>query len=220
MFNPDKGISLTTQPSGPPSSPLGFTAIAFNGSSTGSATGSWAVTDYNAGNGLDMGSIGLFPMLSGQQSQGLQDQQLKYSTVARSTTATHSRWEVNFSLTHNTQGGGWIVQHIVADFANSRACNGSGHCDYWEAWPVAPNSHVPSIIGFEPSNNTTYSDMFAGASGTHMRGSARFYEGLTLPSSFHQMDHFPSGQLLTTTTDPHLSTQNATRPMVRWWSVP
>ena len=67
MFNPDKGLSLTTQPSGPPSSPLGFTAIAFNGSSTGSATGSWAVTDYNAGNGLDMGSIALSPMLVAQQ---------------------------------------------------------------------------------------------------------------------------------------------------------
>lgn len=135
-------------------------------------------------------------------------EQLKFKTVSGGQGTT---WEIQWSLTHNTKVGGWIVQHIVADFA------GAGHYDYWEAWPVSANSHTPSIHGTD-ANGTSYSDMFAGNSGSHIHSSARFYDGLTLPSSFKvQPGNFPAGILRATTTDPKISTQNATPANVRWW---
>jgi hypothetical protein len=141
-------------------------------------------------------------------------QELKYKTVSGGQGTT---WEIQWSLTHNTAVGGWIVQHIVADFTNSTQCNGSGNCDYWEAWPVPANSHTPSISGTD-ANGTSYSDMFAGGAGSHIHASATFYEGLTLPSSFTiQPTGFPAGRLPATTTNPNLPTQNATVPNVRWW---
>jgi hypothetical protein len=121
-------------------------------------------------------------------------------------------WEVQFSLTHNTKVGGWIVQHIVAYFP------GNGTYDYWEAWQVAANSHVPTQRGFDPVTGKFYSDMFAGPKGSHIHGSARFYEGLKLPSSFTiQQQGFPAGILPATTKNPNLPTKNATAPNVRWW---
>jgi RHS repeat-associated protein len=140
--------------------------------------------------------------------QGLQNQQLKFKTVSGGQGTT---WEIQWSLTHNTTTGGWIVQHIVADFS------GAGHYDYWEAWPVSANSHVSSLHGTD-ANGASYSDMFAGGSGSHIHASARFYEGLTPPSSFKvQPAGFPAGILKATTTNPNLSTQSATAPNVRWW---
>jgi hypothetical protein len=140
--------------------------------------------------------------------QGLQDQQLKFKTVSGGQGAT---WEVDLSLTHNTTTGGWIVQHIVADFA------GAGHYDYWEAWPVSANAHVPSIHGIDATGHS-YSDMFAGNQGSHIHASARFYEGLHLPGSFKvQPAGFPAGILRATTRNPNLPIQNATAPNVRWW---
>ena len=145
-----------------------------------------------------------------QQQTGLQNEQLKYKTVSGGQHA--NPWEIQWSLTHNTKKGGWIVQHIVADF------KGAGHYDYWEAWPVAPYSHVPSVQGVD-ANGKSYSDMFAGAAGSHIHASARFYEGLTLPASFKvQPAGFPAGILRTTPSNPNLPTQNATAPNVRWWS--
>jgi hypothetical protein len=114
-------------------------------------------------------------------------------------------------LTHNTKVGGYIVQHIVADFA------GGGHFDYWEAWPVPANSHTPSVHGVDQAGNN-YSDMFAGNAGSHMHASARFYEGLQLPAAFKvQPAGFPAGILKAATTNPNLPEQNATPANVRWW---
>jgi RHS repeat-associated protein len=143
-----------------------------------------------------------------QQQQGLQNQQLKFKTVSGGQGQT---WEIQWSLTHNTKVGGYIVQHIVADFA------GGGHFDYWEAWPVPANSHTPSVHGVDQAGNN-YSDMFAGNAGSHMHASARFYEGLQLPAAFKvQPAGFPAGILKAATTNPNLPEQNATPANVRWW---
>jgi len=48
---------------------------------------------------------------------------------------------------------------------------------------VKANSHVPSLHGTD-QNGASYSDMFRGGTGSHIHASARFYEGLQLPSSF------------------------------------
>ena len=148
----------------------------------------------------------------GQQNQQGINNQLKYKTV---TGNQHSGpWEIKWSLKHNTRTGGWIVQHIVADFA------GAGHYDYYDEWSVAPNSHTPSIQGVD-GNGTLYSDMFSGGAGSHIHGSARFFEGLNLPDSFTvHPPGFPAGNLRSTTTNPNLPTDNATAPNVRWWGIP
>jgi hypothetical protein len=147
-----------------------------------------------------------------QHQRGLQRQQLKYKTISGSSST--DPWEIQWSLTHNTKKGGWIVQHFVADFA------GFEHYDYWEAWPVSPGSHVPSTQGID-TNLRLYSDMFAGPPRSHGHGSAAFYEGLRLPDSFTVHPRgFPAGILRATTVDPKLPTANATAPVVRWWKSP
>jgi RHS repeat-associated protein len=147
-----------------------------------------------------------------QQQNG---QKLKYKTVSGGQHS--SSWEINWSLTHNTKKGGWIVQHIVADFEGSTQCGGHGQCNYWEAWQVDPNSHTPLLHGLD-ANGTSYSDRFGGGAGSHIHASATFYEGLTLPSSFTvQPEGFPAADLRSTTTNPNLPTDNATAPNVRWW---
>jgi RHS repeat-associated protein len=110
------------------------------------------------------------------EQQGI-NSQLKYKTVSGGQHS--SSWEINWSLKHNTKKGGWIVQHIVADFEGSTQCGGHGQCNYWEAWPVAPNSHRPSIQGLD-ANGNSYSDIFGGGAGSHIHATATFYEGLTL----------------------------------------
>jgi hypothetical protein len=50
---------------------------------------------------------------------------LKFKTVSGGQGTT---WEIQWSLTHDTKTGGWIVQHFVADFAGALACEG----DYYQ----------------------------------------------------------------------------------------
>ena len=70
------------------------------------------------------------------------------------------------------------------------------------------------------ASGNSYSDMFAGGAGSQIFASARFYEGLTLPSSFTvQPQGFPAGILRATTSDPGLSTGDATAPVVRTWQA-
>jgi hypothetical protein len=156
--------------------------------------------------------------LQAQQQNGQQgiNNSLKYKTVAGG--QGQNRWEIQWSLTHNTKAGGWIVQHIVADYEGAGA--GAGHYDYYEAWPVAPDSHTPSIQGVD-GNGSLYSDMFARAAGSHIHASASFYEGLALPAAFKvQAEGFPAGILRATTVNQNLPMQNATSPNVRWWMAP
>jgi hypothetical protein len=158
--------------------------------------------------------VNLGVALSAQQQNGQQgiDNKLKYKIVSGG--QGQNPWEIKWSLTHNTKKGGYIVQHIVADFGDA------GHFDYYEAWPVAPKSHTPSIEGVD-ANGNAYSDMFSGPDGSHIHGSARFYEGLNLPDSFTvHPPGFPAGILRSTTTNPNLPTDNATAPNVRWWGIP
>ena len=133
--------------------------------------------------------------------------QLTYNTVLQEPNI----WEINWKLTRASTRGGWIVQHIVADFT------GVGHYEYWEAWPIPANSNVPSLHGVD-EYGVSYSDRFGGPAGSQIDGNASFYEGLTLPSSFTiQPQGFPAGILRATTSDPNLPTGNATFPVERFW---
>ena len=133
-------------------------------------------------------------------------QALKFRTVLGGQGT--SPWEIRWGLIQKSKSGGWIVQHIVADYM------GVGHYNYWEAWQVPPCSRFTTfhVAGFP------YDDMFRGPLGSHIHASARFYEGLALPAAFtvHPAP-FPAGILLATTVNPNLPTDNATAPNVRWW---
>lgn len=121
-----------------------------------------------------------------------------------------SPWLIQWKLNHESKSGGWIVQHIQANFT------GAGNFDYWEAWQVPAHSRsTKTLIVFG------YDDMFRGLTGSHIHSSARFYDGLQLPASFtvHPAG-FPAGVLRATTVDPHLPLKHATAADNRDWTSP
>lgn len=137
-------------------------------------------------------------------------QRLKFHTVSGSK-KTNS-WKIRWMLTKKSKAGGWIVQHIHADF------KAQGKFDYWEAWLVNANSRYTVFQKALP-----YDDEFGAISvGSHIEASARFYEGLRLTASFiFQSSAFPSGSLLpTATVNPHLPLSDATAADVRNWTKP
>ncbi len=156
----------------------------------------------------------------GQNSGGTNgagiENRLTYHTVVGD--AHSNSWEVNFNLDHNSPKGGIIVQHVVGYFSNSTVCDGHGNCNYYEVWTVKPGDHT-SQPGTDEYGNS-YSDKFGGPSGSHVRATAIFYEDMTIPATFTHNPQIPSGILPSTTTDPHLPTDNATAPIDRWWGRP
>jgi RHS repeat-associated protein len=118
-------------------------------------------------------------------------------------------WEkVDWVLSSKSCKGGYVVQHVVATWPAANDVAGSWN--YWEAWSIPKgqtetNYHLR--FGFD--------DRFAGAHGTKLHAEARFYEGLNLPGTFVARSVRPAGNLHATLKNPHLSTANATLPVIR-----
>ena len=104
--------------------------------------------------------------------------------------------------------GGYVVQHIVADWP--KANSPSGHWNYWEAWNIPKGSTETT---FHITNG--FDDKIAGAFGTKLQAEARFYEGLQLPSTFVQGSVRPAGVLPATLKNPNLPVANATPPVIK-----
>ena len=120
--------------------------------------------------------------------------------------------EIQWQLSKKSKSGGYIVQEITTTNAS-----GNQTYHYWEAWQVSKGSK--GTIYKDQGYN--YDDMFRDPSGTTVNGSARFYEGLQLPSSF--APHSPgtiAGDLPATSVNPNLPTTNATAPVDRVWTAP
>lgn len=136
----------------------------------------------------------------------LQNERLTYKTIGGGPRA--AAWTIRWVLTRKTKSGGWIVQHIQADF------QAGGRYDYWEAWPVPPNSQFTEYH----LQHFPFDDEFTGPAGSTIHASARFYEGLKLPPAFvRQPAGFPAGILRATKVNPHLPAKDATAPDVRTW---
>ena len=137
-------------------------------------------------------------------------QRLVFRTVSGGPNS--SSWSIRWGLTKPTKVGGWIVQEIteVDQFGNQVA-------HYWEAWRVPAHSSRTTLYGV-----INHDDMFqGGASGNVVTASARFYAGLSLPSSFIPNNPSTSAGILpSTTANPNLPTSNATRPNNRTWTIP
>lgn len=113
--------------------------------------------------------------------------------------------------------GGYIIQKLVITGTGSSP-GFPVNLTSWEAWKVPAGSNQTELV---VSQNYQFDDTFSfgGSSSGHgsltWNASARFYEGLMLPSSFVVGGSRTSGQLLSTMQDPHLPTGAATGPVDR-----
>jgi len=128
--------------------------------------------------------------------------------------APRNTMEIVWKLSKKSRNGGYIVQEVTTTDSAGRQTY-----HYWEAWKVPKGSNRTDSRkrGFD------YDDMFSDPSGTTVHASARFYEGLLLPSSFVPNNTDPrtdAGLLPSTADDPHLPTDNATAPVDRTWTAP
>jgi RHS repeat-associated protein len=117
--------------------------------------------------------------------------------------------KIDWLLSSKSCKGGVVVQHVVGDWPKADN-NLAGHWNYWEAWQISKDNTQTAYhkrFGFD--------DRFGGFFGTKLHAEARFYEGTPLPNTFVAGSVKPAHDLPATLTDPHLSTANATPPVVR-----
>jgi RHS repeat-associated protein len=144
-----------------------------------------------------------------QQQNSAQGQQaLKYKTISGGKGS--KEWTIQWQLSKKSKAGGEIVQQI-----STYDKSGKREYTYWEAWSVPKGSKFTSYYP-DPKD-----DIFRDYSGNRTDASARFYEGLKLPSSF--LSNNPgtyAGILPSTGANPNLPTSNATAPVDRTWTAP
>lgn len=120
-------------------------------------------------------------------------------------------WTIQWKLAIPSKAGGWIVQEITATNPD-----GTPDRHFWEAWRVSVGSTVTIYNG-----SFAYDDKFRAPSGETVLGSARFYEGLSLPSTFIPNNKDTYARILPSTTiNPNLPLNNATAPLYRLWTAP
>lgn len=121
---------------------------------------------------------------------------------------------IKWKLDLPSEKGGYIVQEVML-FASYKISDKH----WWEAFPVGAGA---DYVTAPTRKGSPFDDVFRFLRPTDQdhgyviwRASARFYEGLTLPSSFKVGGSVHAGDLRSTTQDPHLPTQNATMPVNR-----
>jgi hypothetical protein len=120
-------------------------------------------------------------------------------------TAAGRSWE----LAHASPHGGYIVEQVNLSTVGTSP-DGSpitpSHVQYWQAWKVAAGATAP----IEAAAGVTTAPVGSGEA--TISAVARFYEGLILPSTFAVGNSPYADGRLSSTTDPNLSTHNATLP--------
>ena len=123
-----------------------------------------------------------------------------------------ANWERRWQLAHASPRGGYIVEEVTRTILGSNA-DGSpitpSSIAYWQAWQVPAGSNVPgdaldSFANPGPPGSTGEDTVSA---------VARFYEGLRLPAAFAVGKSPYAGEGLSSTSDPKLSTSDATLPV-------
>jgi RHS repeat-associated protein len=129
-------------------------------------------------------------------------------------------WTIQWLLNINSDAGGWIIQNVSVAFSVTDCDDDaidvkkatSGAVDpawwpLWEAWEVAEGSNTTTYADAGDVMDDTYAMPSFGdcTRGTiTITGSADYYEGLTLPSSFVATDKPPAYILPSTQTNPNL----------------
>jgi hypothetical protein len=122
-------------------------------------------------------------------------------------------WEGRWQLAHASPKGGYIVEEVTRKILETKP-DGSpvtpSFVKYWQAWKVPVGSNAP-----EDQLDTFTNPAPAGSTGEDTVSTvARFYEGLILPPIFAVGNSPYAGERLSSTTDPKLSTSDATLPVI------
>jgi RHS repeat-associated protein len=173
---------------------LGLNVGAQTNQGSGSYIGMLLAGSSYSSMSLDLGQMDGAVSTSGQS--------LGFTTMEGSQSS--DPWVIQWQLSSPSPTGGWIVQNI------NSVSNGWPVDGFWEAWQVPAGSRHTDRY---PASD----DTFSGPKGVMCLGTARFYEGLTLPSSFQPGAVPTAGVLYSTTINPNLPTTNATAPVYRFW---
>jgi hypothetical protein len=118
--------------------------------------------------------------------------------------------ERKWQLAHASPRGGYIVEEVTRTILGTNP-DGSAitpsSIKYWQAWQVPAGSNAPenALDSFPPPAGGTGEDTVSTV--------ARFYESLILPPAFAVGNSPYAGERPSSTTDPKLSTSNATLPV-------
>ncbi len=166
---------------------------------------------FSANNGRVSAKGNLNPSaiaVAGIDSDG---QWLSYSTASGGPGSAD--WERQWHLAQASKRGGYVVQQVTRTIRSAKPDGAPitpSSVKYWEAWLVSPGSQttMPATDNFVNTSppGSMGSDTFSAM--------ARFYEGLILPPSFAAGNSPYAGSRLSSTIDPHLSTNDATLPVV------
>jgi uncharacterized protein RhaS with RHS repeats len=114
-----------------------------------------------------------------------------------------------FELTNPSPNGGYVIQKMTTKVEITKPEKITSSLTYYEAFEVPQGA-----VGTVPSRDTFAVSPPAGSSGSaSWSGSARFYENLTLPSTFSANGVRNAGSLPATTVDPKLDPRGATAPV-------
>ena len=123
---------------------------------------------------------------------------------------------IQWKLSEPSPNGGYIVQKIDSTTIDPNGTRESA--TYWEAWPVEKGRTTTDMNGGEKINlNEQPNDRFDASPvlRTTVDASARYYDGLELPSSFVRGSVKEAGGLPATYDDPRLPTDRASALLVR-----
>jgi hypothetical protein len=129
------------------------------------------------------------------------------------------KWIVQWKLDKPTTKGGWVVQKVESPY-DVKDCGDKAvdptkvggwqpsWCPYWEAWQINKGQQVTTYAEGGDLEDDTYAAPSLGSDtegSVTVKGTAEFYEGLTLPSSFTVTNKAPAWILPTTKSAPKLS---------------
>jgi hypothetical protein len=126
---------------------------------------------------------------------------------------TNPAGEGKWQLAHASPRGGYVVEQVTRTMLGTKA-DGSpitpSTVEYWQAWQVPAGADAPN-----DATDRFPSSALAGSTGDeNVSAVARFYEGLTLPPAFAAGKSPYAGERLSSVTDPKLTTNHATLPVV------
>lgn len=128
------------------------------------------------------------------------------------------KWVVQWELDKKTTKGGWVVQRVELPYdvkdcsdksVDPKKIGGLQPSWYplWEAWPINKDQRVTTYAEGGDVEDDTYSNSTTSDTKgtTTVKGTAEFYDGLALPSTFKVTNKAPTWILPATNSGPALS---------------